>query len=82
MSVEQASILDHLGFLFSFCWDISGKQTLPLSIDITGDWSRLIPEANPFQSGLYWYTYQQQGWMNQAYSRLSTTHGHITDCKL
>ncbi len=20
------------------------------------------------------------GWMNQAYSRLSTTHGHITDC--
>ncbi len=22
------------------------------------------------------------GWMNQDYSRLSTTHGHITDCKL
>ncbi len=22
------------------------------------------------------------GWMNQAYSLLSTTHGHITDCKL
>ncbi len=22
------------------------------------------------------------GWMKQAYSRLSTTHGHITDCKL
>ncbi len=22
------------------------------------------------------------GWMNQAYSRLSNTHGHITDCKL
>ena len=22
------------------------------------------------------------GWMNQAYSRFSTTHGHITDCKL
>ncbi len=22
------------------------------------------------------------GWMNHAYSRLSTTHGHITDCKL
>ncbi len=22
------------------------------------------------------------GWMNQADSRLSTTHGHITDCKL
>ncbi len=22
------------------------------------------------------------GWMNQAYSRLSTTHGHIIDCKL
>ncbi len=22
------------------------------------------------------------GWLNQAYSRLSTTHGHITDCKL
>ncbi len=27
MSVEQASILDHLGFLFSFSWGISGKQT-------------------------------------------------------
>ncbi len=24
----------------------------------------------------------RDGWMNQAYSRLSTTHGHITDCKL
>ncbi len=23
-----------------------------------------------------------EGWMNQAYSRLSATHGHITDCKL
>ncbi len=22
------------------------------------------------------------GWVNEAYSRLSTTHGHITDCKL
>ncbi len=22
------------------------------------------------------------GWVNQAYSRLSTTHGHITDCEL
>ncbi len=22
------------------------------------------------------------GWVNQAYSRFSTTHGHITDCKL
>ncbi len=22
------------------------------------------------------------GWVNQAYSRLSTTHGHITHCKL
>ncbi len=29
--------------------------------------------------------YQEEalcGWVNQAYSRLSTTHGHITDCKL
>ncbi len=25
---------------------------------------------------------QLDGWMNQAYSRLSTTHGHITGCKL
>ncbi len=23
-----------------------------------------------------------EGGLNQAYSRLSTTHGHITDCKL
>ncbi len=29
------------------------------------------------------YTSQwMDGWMNQAYSWLSTTHGHITDCKL
>ncbi len=28
------------------------------------------------------YTLAMDGWMNQAYSRLSTTHGHITDCKL
>ncbi len=25
---------------------------------------------------------KMDGWVNQAYSRLSTTHGHITDCKL
>ncbi len=24
----------------------------------------------------------EDGWVNQAYSRLSTTHGYITDCKL
>ncbi len=32
------------------------------------------------------YVYEQGnmigGWVNQAYSRLSTTHGHTTDCKL
>ncbi len=28
------------------------------------------------------YKKSLDGWMNQAYSRLSTTHGHITDCKL
>ncbi len=27
---------------------------------------------------MYW----MDRWMNQAYSRLSTTHDHITDCKL
>ncbi len=26
--------------------------------------------------------WKMDGWMNQAYSRLSTTHGHITDYKL
>ncbi len=38
ISAEQASILhvDHLGFLFLLCWGISGKQMLPLSIDIQG----------------------------------------------
>ncbi len=25
---------------------------------------------------------QSYGGLNQAYSRLSTTHGHISDCKL
>ena len=25
---------------------------------------------------------KMDGWMNQAYSRFSTTHGHVTDCKL
>ncbi len=27
-----------------------------------------------------WSLVEGDGWMNQAYSRLSTTHGHITDC--
>ncbi len=27
------------------------------------------------------YIFIADGWMSQAYSRLSTTHGHITDCK-
>ena len=34
-----------------------------------------------FVYGYHMYV-QWDGWMNQAYSRLSTTHGHITDCKL
>ncbi len=29
----------------------------------------------------YMYMHKDGG-VNQAYSRLSTTHGHITDCKL
>ena len=28
------------------------------------------------------YNCTGRGGMNQAYSRFSTTHGHITDCKL
>ena len=28
------------------------------------------------------YETQLGGWVNRAYSRLSTTQGHITDCKL
>ncbi len=31
---------------------------------------------------ILWYWYRLGGGRNQAYSRLSTTHGHITDCKL
>ncbi len=31
---------------------------------------------------MLWIALRMGGWMNQAYSRLSTTHGHITDCKL
>ncbi len=27
-------------------------------------------------------SFKTTGWMNQAYCPLSTTHGHITDCKL
>ncbi len=36
-------------------------------------------------ASMYVYIRRQQHWgggVNQAYSRLSTTHGHITDCKL
>ncbi len=39
--------------------------------DILGKWGRSVAGVNGMD-----------GWMNQAYSRLSTTHGHITDCKL
>ncbi len=42
ISVEQASILDYLGFLFCFDVISVGNQMLPLSIDITEDWSTLV----------------------------------------
>ncbi len=35
----------------------------------------VTPTVNSFGIGL-------DGWMNQAYSRISTTHGYITDYKL
>ncbi len=35
-----------------------------------------------FPIRLTWHDPGSLGWMDQAYSRLSTTHGHITDCKL
>ncbi len=42
------------------------------------------PDLNRCQSTLSFriQVQKQDGWMNQAYSRVSTTHGHITDCKL
>ncbi len=33
-------------------------------------------------SGIIFASVNMGGWVNQAYSRFSTTHGHITDCKL
>ncbi len=38
--------------------------------------------ALPFWSKCAEWHQKIDGWINQAYSRLSTTHGHITDCKL
>ncbi len=44
---------------------------------------RPTPEECKTQYCYFWHSYMRMdGWMNQAYSRLSTTHGHITDYKL
>ncbi len=55
ISVEQASILDHLGFLFCFAGGsvVSKYCFFQLISQRVG--------ANPFQGRLYWYTQQQQG---------------------
>ena len=46
----------------------------------------LVPEKSTFVTTFCLTHGLQSGWgvgvVNQAYSRLSTTHGHITDCKL
>ncbi len=42
-------------------------------LGITMDFPPLSPQTIP--------RLLMDGWMNQAYSRLSTIHGHITDCK-
>ncbi len=41
---------------------------------------RVLPKFKPVRYGKRSFSYD--GWMNQDYSRLSTNHGHITDCKL
>ena len=47
-------------------------------------WAHLFQWSNAFSSFCYSLLACAVcgGWVNQAYSRLSTTHGHITDCKL
>ncbi len=45
---------------------------------------RISTNYYSYQTACEWKNYWPvwDGWMNQAYSRLSTTHCHITDCKL
>ena len=49
-------------------------------LSITGTSGKNSGQEQQFLPALY--TMGGRGGGNQAYSRLSTTHGHITDCKL
>ncbi len=46
------------------------------------DFSALSYSRVWIPSGLSYSRYAVYGGVNQVYSRLLTTHGHITDCKL
>ncbi len=56
-----------------------GRPTAPLDLTLS-DIDRLISSSLTFRSLVS--LKGADGWMNQAYSRLSTTHGHMVDCKL
>ncbi len=62
--------------------DINGRGK-PAHVDVdpgTSDTGASLSDLDRVGLGV-WVTWMD-GWMNQAYSRLSTTHGHITESKL
>ncbi len=67
------------------CW----KCTLDQDISQTSPIRPFLPQE-PYHSmqadmcnyAHFYANILMDGWMNQAYGRLSTTNGHITDCKL
>ncbi len=66
------------------------KPNLILWQSVHREWSasrsskgrRHFADADATECGWHQVVCWMDGWMNQAFSRLSTTHGHITDCKL
>ncbi len=68
--VTVGSLYGHRGTLYGHCGTLYGH---------CGDQCTVTVESRYGQCRITVWTL----WgVNQAYSRLSTTHGHITDCKL
>ena len=62
------------------------KSYTYLGLEITNTGSFKLAQSTLYKKGMRALFKLKRmlngGWVNQAYSRLSTTHGHITDCKL
>ena len=75
--------MQYTGNLWAWIWHVLSDECrlqplLPCRAMLIGErW-----QMSKIWNSTFILTALVDGWMNQAYSRLSTTHGHITDCKL